>query len=107
MKFVNAIGIVALGFLLSIPVILLNSHVFLSLANLYQVPFVKDLAQYQVIGSLYLLALLRSSVKKDQNLEEKSNEDMLKENVILVITRAIEVLVLWGIATLFFNIVVK
>lgn len=106
MKLINSIGIVALGFLLSIPVILLNSHVFLSLANLYDVPFVKDLSQYQVIGSLYLLSLLRSS-KKDQKSEEKSNEDMLKENVILIITRVIEVLVLWGIATLFFNIVIK
>jgi hypothetical protein len=107
MKLINSIGIVALGFLLSIPVILLNSHVFLSLANLYDVPFAKDLTQYQVIGSLYLLSLLRSSIKKDQNAEEKSSEDMLKENVLLIITRVIEVLVLWGIATLFFNIVIK
>ena len=106
MKLVSAFGIIALGFLLSIPVILLTSYVVLDLAKLYNIPFVMDLSQYQIIGSIYLLSLLRPNKQKIES-GEKSQEDMLKENMVLIFTRIIEVLVGWGIATLFFEIVIK
>lgn len=89
---------IALGFL----VVILGTHVVLSIATLYKIGFITQFSFLQVYGIICLKSLLFYKYKKDE--ETKEVDSAITKMFTEIFTSAFFYLISWGLSYLAFSI---
>ena len=83
---------------------LLQTHVILSLSELYKLSFITQFSFVQVFGLLLIFGIAKFKIDSSKS-EDKPYSEKLKDGIVNVITGAIMLLILWGLSTVMYYLI--
>jgi ABC-type glucose/galactose transport system permease subunit len=102
----KTLGQITLIFILLVSALLtalLGVHVVLSIATLFSLPFITTLSFSQIYGFWLVFSLLSYKYKKEET-DKETSDTPFQQAFMNLATTAVTYLLIWGIATIIFNI---
>ena len=96
----SAIGILFIGSALFFGVGFLQTFVLLDLAQLFDVPYLKEIGFQQFFGIVVIFSVLTLKGKPKKDKDEDSEDEKIAHGVASTLSGALNVLMIWGLCYL-------
>jgi len=97
--------LVTIAIIVTFLISLLGTHIILSIATLYKLAFIAGFTFLQLYGVLIIISIAGYGYKKEESKASSIFTELVSYAIIAAITKVIFLLLSWGLAFVFFNII--